>query len=215
MAAAVDFEQFILSNTFTAAPPLTPEISLHVADAALPLWQKFEDLCGQTNTLPPFWAFPWAGGQALARYILDHPEIVRGQKVLDFGAGSGIVAIAAAMAGADLVEASDIDPVSVAAIQVNARENHVSVTALCADVIDRHGWSVLLVGDTCYEKPLATRLFRWLKAETGAGVAAYLGDPGRNYFLPHGLKRLAQYDVPTPKDLEDREIRQTGVYLAA
>lgn len=213
MDAAVDFKQFVLDNTFTATPPLTPEIYIHIASAALPLWQKFEDLSGETNTPPPFWAFAWAGGQALARYILDHPEIVRGQKVLDFGAGSGIVAVAAAMAGAAVVEASDIDPVSLAATEINARENHVHVVPLCADVIGQHGWSVLLIGDTCYEKPLAERLYGWLKTETRSGVHAYFGDPGRNYFLPQGLKKLAGYDVPTPRDLEDREMRKTGVYL--
>jgi len=159
---------------------------------------------------PPYWAFAWAGGQALARYILDHPETVAGKRVLDIGSGSGLVAIAAAKAGATSVLAADIDAFSAAAIGLNAAANGANLAVTQEDLIGVAGdWDVILVGDLFYERPLAERLLTWLKP---LNRPALLGDPGRNYFPKDRVERLALYNVQTSRDLEDREIRETGVY---
>ncbi|HTO41598.1 MAG TPA: methyltransferase [Rhizomicrobium sp.] len=208
-----DPAQFIHDNTELIAPPLIPEIRLHLATEVVPLWRKTEEELEQMGVPPPYWAFAWAGGQALARYILDHPELVAGKQVLDFGAGSGLIAIACAMAGARTVLAADIDAFAVAAIGLNARVNAVHVEATVDDVIGRACvWDVLLVGDMCYERPLAERLLAWLRDCSGAGAAVFLGDPGRSYFPKSGVEKLATYNVQTTRELEDREIRQTSVY---
>jgi predicted nicotinamide N-methyase len=159
---------------------------------------------------PPYWAFAWAGGQALARYILDHPDAVRGKSVLDFGAGSGLVALAAAKAGAANVLAADIDKFSVAAIIANAEANKLAVATTADDIIGSgQAFDVILVGDMCYERPLAERLMTWLK---NRDAVILLGDPGRSYFPKQGLERLAIYNVAVTRELEDREIRETGVW---
>jgi len=159
---------------------------------------------------PPYWAFAWAGGQALARYVLDNPELVAGKRVLDFGAGSGVVALAAAKAGAASVLAADIDKFSVAAIQANALANGLTVATTSDDLIGgSEDFDIILVGDMCYERPLAERLMAWLKS---SAAEILLGDPGRAYFPKEGLVRLAQYNVATTRELEDREIRETGVW---
>jgi predicted nicotinamide N-methyase len=201
---------FVRDNSQLLAPPLVPEIRLHLASEVLPLWHKTEEELAQIGVPPPYWAFAWAGGQALARYLLDHPDLVAGKRVLDFGSGSGLVALAAAKAGAAHVVAADIDPFAIAAIARNAEANNVNVETIAENVIgtdDR--FDLILVGDMCYERPLAERLMDWLKT-TQAEVL--LGDPGRSYFPKTGLIQLATYAVPTTRELEDREIRQTGVW---
>jgi predicted nicotinamide N-methyase len=206
---------FILENTALIAPPLVPEVRLHLATEMLPLWRKSEEELEALGVPPPYWAFAWAGGQALARYILDNPNIVAGKSVLDFGSGSGLVGIAAAMAGARNVLAADIDRFASAAIALNAEANSVSVEATNADLIGCPcDWDVLLVGDMCYERPLAERLLDWLR-KCSEDAAILLGDPGRSYFPKSGVERVALYHVQTTRDLEDREIRETGVYRLA
>jgi len=203
-------DTFIRDNSQLLAPPLVPEIRLHLASEVIPLWRKTEEELAEIGVPPPYWAFAWAGGQALARYLLDHPGIVANKRVLDFGSGSGLVALAAAKAGAAHVSAADIDPFAIAAIARNAAVNNVNVETVTQDMIgtdDR--FDLILVGDMCYERPLAERLMTWLKT---ARADVLLGDPGRSYFPKTGLTRLANYSVPTTRELEDREIRETGVW---
>ena len=203
-------EEFIIANAALMAPPLVPEIKLHLATEVVPLWRATEDELAEVGVPPPYWAFAWAGGQALARYVLDNPAIVAGKKVLDIGSGSGLVAIAAAKAGAAHVLAADIDAFACAAIRLNASANASAVTATQDDLIGAaNAWDVILVGDLFYERPLAERLLAWL---TPLSVASLLGDPGRNYFPRDRVHKLAVYNVQTTRDLEDREIRETGVY---
>ncbi len=203
-------DAFVRDNSQLLAPPLVPEIKLHLASEVIPLWRKTEEELAQIGVPPPYWAFAWAGGQALARYVLDHPEIATGKRVLDFGAGSGMVGIAAAMAGALRVIAADIDPFAIAAITRNAAANRVTIETVIDDVIGSDGpFDLILVGDMCYERPLAERLMAWL---TCARADILLGDPGRSYFPKIGLTQLAAYSVPTTRELEDREIRETGVW---
>ena len=203
-------ENFITANAALIAPPLVPEIKLHLATEVVPLWRATEEELAEIGVPPPYWAFAWAGGQALARYVLDNPAIVAGQRVLDIGAGSGLVALAAARAGAATVLAADIDAFACAAIRLNASANNCSVTTTQDDLIGApNAWDVILVGDLFYERPLAERLLAWL---TLLDVPALLGDPGRNYFPKDRVEKLATYAVQTTRDLEDREIRETGVY---
>ena len=203
-------EEFITTNAALMAPPLVPEIRLYLATEVVPLWRATEEELEKMGVPPPYWAFAWAGGQALARYILDHPQSVAGKRVLDIGSGSGLVAIAAAKAGAASVLAADIDAFSTAAIALNAAANGVTVSVTQDDLIGVEGdWDVILVGDLFYERPRAERLLAWLKP---LGRPALLGDPGRNYFPKDRTERLALYNVQTSRDLEDREIRETGVY---
>ena len=212
-----DAAAFIRANTAIATPPLVPEIRLHLATEITPIWQASEDLLARADVPPPFWAFPWAGGQALARHVLDRPAIVAGRRVLDFGAGSGLVAIAAALAGAEAVVAAEIDDFAAAAIALNAALNGVAVTVERADLIGRAAgaWDVVLVGDMCYEQPLADRLTGWLRRLAGDGLTVLLGDPGRSYVPTSGLAALARYTVPTSRELEDRESREGVVWRVA
>lgn len=208
-----DPAQFIRDNTELIAPPLVPEIRLHLATEVVPLWRKTEEELEQMGVPPPYWAFAWAGGQALARYILDHRDVVAGKRVLDFGSGSGLIAIACMQAGATCVLAADIDAFAVAAIGLNARANDVRVAATAEDMIgQQRDFDVLLVGDMCYERPLAERLLAWLLDCVRDDAAVFLGDPGRSYFPKSGVEKLATYNVQTTRELEDREIRQTSVY---
>jgi len=203
-------KQFILENTALVAPPLVPEVRLHLATEVVPLWRKTEEELEAEGVPPPYWAFAWAGGQALSRYVLDNPDIVRGKDVLDFGSGSGVVAIAAAKAGARRVLAADIDVFAAAAIALNAEANAARVEVTRDDVIGGAGeWQTILVGDMCYERPLAERLLVWLKERR---ATVLLGDPGRSYFPKSGTEKLATYRVQTTRELEDREIRETSVF---
>lgn len=203
-------EHFITTNAALIAPPLVPEIKLYLASEVVPLWRATEDELEKIGVPPPYWAFAWAGGQALARYILDNPDLVRGKQVLDIGSGSGLVGIAAAKAGAAHVLAADIDGHAIAAIRLNAAANGCDIAVTQDDLIGLPGaWDIILVGDLFYERPLAERLLAWLEP---MAVPALLGDPGRNYFPKDKVEKLASYEVQTTRDLEDREIRQTGVY---
>jgi predicted nicotinamide N-methyase len=201
---------FIRANTELLSPPLVPEIKLHLATEIMPLWRKSEEELEAMGVPPPYWAFAWAGGQALARYVLDNRPTVRGKRVLDFGSGSGLVGIAAAMAGAASVLSADIDRYAEAAIRLNAEMNGVAIMTTTDDIIGTRGdWDIVLIGDMCYERPLAERLLAWLR---NSGADALLGDPGRSYFPKSDVERLALYNVQVTRDLEDREIRETGVY---
>jgi predicted nicotinamide N-methyase len=208
-----DPARFVRANTELIAPPLVPEIRLHLATEVVPLWRKTEEELEAQCIPPPYWAFAWAGGQALARYILDHPAEVAGRLVLDFGSGSGLVAVAAAKAGAADVLAGDIDGFALAAIALNAEANDVMVRTISDDVIgSRAAWDLILLGDMCYERPLAERLLAWLTERARGGTRVLLGDPGRSYFPKSGVDKLATYRVQTTRELEDRELRETSVY---
>jgi predicted nicotinamide N-methyase len=161
---------------------------------------------------PPFWAFAWPGGQALARYILDKPAQVAGRHVLDFAAGCGIAAIAASRAGAKLVEAAEIDPLAIAAIALNARENGAQLCALAGDVVGSPcRWDLILCGDICYEAPMTRHLLPWL-TDMAKAADVWIADPGRAYLPRHGLSHLAEYEIPTSLELEDRASRSTTIF---
>ena len=205
---------FVRRNTAITAPPLVPEIRLRLATEITPIWQATEETLARSGLPPPYWAFAWAGGQALARYLLDHPEVVAGRSVLDFGAGSGLVAIAAAKAGAVSVLAAEIDHFAAAAIAANAALNEVAIAVTTADVLDTGDprWEVVTAGDVCYERPMAERVTAWLRDIARRGGLVLIGDPGRAYLPSHGLRERARYLVPTSRELEDRESRDGVVW---
>ena len=205
---------FILENTRVQPPPHTPELNLHLADEVTPIWRLTEEALSEIGLPPPFWAFAWAGGQALARYVLDHPDEVAGKRVLDFASGSGIVGIAAMRAGAGHVLATDIDPFCGAALEVNRELNGVRVDFTDQNLLDAPppDVDVILAGDICYEKPLADQVMNWLAAAHVRGTRVLIGDPGRSYFPRVGLEKLAEYEVPTTRELEDREVKKTAVW---
>ncbi len=206
--------EFIRVNTSVLPPPLVPELRLHLAHEAVPLWQKTEEELGELGLPPPFWAFAWAGGQALARHVLDHPDVVRGKRVIDLASGSGLVGIAAMKAGAAQVLAADIDGFAVEAIGLNATLNAVKVSKTADDLLSTPApdCDVILVGDLFYEKQLASRVFEWLAAAETRGITALIGDPGRSYLPRERLEKLAEYQVPVTRDLEDAEIKRTSVW---
>ena len=205
---------FVRGNTVVTAPPLVPEIRLYLATEITPIWQATEETLARSALPPPFWAFAWAGGQALARYLLDHPAEVAGRSVLDFGAGSGLVAIAAAKAGAASVLAAEIDHFAVAAIAANAALNDVAIAVTTADLLDTVDprWEVVSAGDVCYERPMADRVTGWLRGLAARGTLVLLGDPGRAYLPSEGLVERARYLVPTSRELEDRDTRDAVVW---
>lgn len=204
---------FIRSSTSLRPVPHAPEIRLHVADEATELWQKTEEELGQIGLPPPFWAFAWAGGQALARYVLDHPGLVRGLSVLDVASGSGLVAIAAARAGAARVTANDIDAFAAAAVAENAAANDLSVAFVSGDLVgsDR-GWDVVLAGDTFYQRDMAERFGPWLEGLALRGATVLIGDPGRSYLPRERLEMVVTYEVPVTRALEDAEVKKTSVW---
>ncbi|WP_239025036.1 class I SAM-dependent methyltransferase [Rhodoligotrophos defluvii] len=210
-------EAFIRDNTVLLPVPHVPALRLHLAHEALALWSKTEEELGEMGLPPPFWAFAWAGGQALARYILDNPVLVRDKRVLDFGAGSGIVAIAAAMAGAAAVTAAEIDGYAEIAIRLNARANGVDVTTDARDLLSlaREPYQVVLAGDVCYERPMAERVIAWLDGYAAEGAVVLIGDPGRSYLPRDRLEKLIEYQVPVSRDLEDAEIKRAAVWRFA
>jgi predicted nicotinamide N-methyase len=209
----VDPAIFVRRNTAVGAPPFVPEIRLHLASEVTPLWQATEETLARGAVPPPFWAFAWAGGQALARYLLDHPQTVAGRSVLDFGSGSGLVALAAAKAGARPVLAAEIDPFAAAAIAGNAALNKVLVEVTTVDLVDAGpAWEVVTAGDVCYERAMAERLVPWLRALAAHGSLVLLGDPGRAYLPAWGLVERARYLVPTSREIEDRDARETVVW---
>ena len=205
---------FILANTRLQSPPHTPELALHLADEITPIWKMTEEALEEIGLPPPFWAFAWAGGQALARYLIDNPAIVGGKRVIDFASGSGIVAIAAARAGAVQVLAADIDGFCGAAVALNALANGVKVDFTDVDLLDAPAPNadVILAGDICYEKPLAERVMAWLGEARSRGATVLIGDPGRSYFPRTGLLKLAEYQVPTTRELEDFAVKRTAVW---
>lgn len=208
----IDINSFIRAQTVVAHPPLVPEIALHLATEITPLWQATEARLEREGIEPPYWAFPWAGGQALARHLLDRPQTVAGKRVLDFGAGSGLVALAAARGGA-MVEAAELDPMAAAAINLNAALNNLPVTVITGDVIGRDGgWDVVLAGDMFYERKLAAAALPWLRGLVARGALVLLGDPGRAYLPESGLTEVAVYSVPTTRELEDREMREGRIW---
>ncbi len=212
-ARAPDRADFIRTHTRLLHPPHAPEIALHLADEATALWEKTEEELGELGLPPPFWAFAWAGGQALARHVLDNPALVAGRSVLDFASGSGLVAIAAARAGAARVEASEVDPFAIDAIALNARANGVCVTPRQGDIVGRdEGWDVVLAGDVSYERDMAARVTDWLCALHGRGASVLIGDPGRSYLARDRLAPLAEYRVAVTRALEDCEIKRTHVW---
>lgn len=203
-------EDFVRGNASQTLPPLVPEITLYLASEVLPLWKKTEEELAEMGVPPPYWAFAWAGGQALARYVLDHPDLVAGKRVLDIGSGSGLVGIAAAKAGAASVLAADIDAFALAAIALNAHANGVQLAITGEDRIGGPApFDVILVGDLFYERPLAERLLAWL---TPLPALVLMGDPGRTYFPKDGIDKRTSYQVAVSRDLEDRELRDTAVY---
>lgn len=204
-------EAFIRAHTVLTTAALVPEVSLHLASAITPIWQASEAWLRQANVEPPFWAFAWPGGQAMARYMLDHPEAVRGRRVLDFAAGCGIAAIACAQAGA-AVDASDVDRLAVAAIELNAAVNGMEVAALTEDMVGQPcRWDVILCGDVCYEAPMTRYIMPWLR-RMAAECEVWLADPGRAYLPTEGMMFVGQYDVPTSLELEDRTLRPTRLF---
>jgi predicted nicotinamide N-methyase len=211
-----DAEDFILANTSLIAPPHVPEIRLHLADEAHDLWQKTEEELERIGLPPPFWAFAWAGGQGLSRYVLDHPAIVKGRRVLDFASGSGLVGIAAAKAGATSVLASDIDPFCAVAIRLNAKANAEELEYTEVDCIDTdNGWDVVLAGDVFYDRSFADRLIPWFERLSARGAQVLVGDPGRSYLPKDKLIPLAVYAVPVTRGLEDAEVKRTTVWRFA
>ncbi|HLG86416.1 MAG TPA: 50S ribosomal protein L11 methyltransferase [Alphaproteobacteria bacterium] len=205
---------FVRAQTAPCATALVPEIRLHLAGEVTPLWEATEASLAETGLPPPFWAFAWPGGQAIARTLLDRPELAQGRTVLDFAAGCGIAAIAAARAGAARVRASEIDPFAAAAIALNADANDVAVEVLEADLLAapaaRH--DLILAGDLCYERPMAERVFAWLSAAARAGAEVLLADPGRAYLPKAGLVEIASHEVRTTLELENRTSMVTRVF---
>jgi len=214
MAVIRDPAAFILKETRVKPVPHAEEILLHVADEAMNLWQKTEDELGELGLAPPFWAFAWAGGQGLARYILDTPECVAGRRIVDFACGSGLVGIAAMKAGAASCHAVDIDPFALTATRLNADLNKVTVSVETADITETTvpDADLVICGDVFYDRQMADRVIGFLDRLLEAGVEVLVGDPGRSY-LPHDrLSELAAYSVPVVGALEDNEIKRTKVF---
>jgi predicted nicotinamide N-methyase len=214
--ADTDPAGFIRAWTALAPPSLLPELRLYLAGPVTPLWEATEKTLEEKALPPPYWAFAWPGGQAIARHVLDHPRLVLGKRVLDFAAGSGVVGIAAAKAGAKRITATELDPLALVAIRLNALANGVAVDAIDRDVTTHDTEDdVILAGDVCYERAMAEAVWPWLQTQARRGVAVLLADPGRAYAPRTGLVELARYRVPTSLELEDRLERETVVYRVA
>ncbi|MFD0568437.1 class I SAM-dependent methyltransferase [Kitasatospora gansuensis] len=209
-----DLQTFIRAQTLLAPVPFVPEVQLYQAAEAIGLWERTEQAKGEIGLPPPFWGFAWAGGQALARYVLDHPELVAGRQVLDLAAYSGLVAVAAALRGAAGVTAAEIDAYAVAAIQINAEANGVAVDARCENLLDGDGApaDVVLAGDVFYERAMAERVLPFLTRAAARGAVVLVGDPGRAYLPRAAFGSVAVYQVPTAADLEDRPVKTTTVW---
>jgi predicted nicotinamide N-methyase len=220
MAGMARDQRIIRTGTRLGPVPLVPEIRLYQASDPISLWQHTEATSGRTGLDPPFWAFAWAGGQALARYLLDHPRTARGRDVIDIASGSGLVAIAAAMAGAAAVTAYDIDPLATEAIEVNAAANGVTVRAVCADVLDRDdlpsaGTGLVLVADAFYQRDLAAGVMRFAGRGHARGAVVLAADFGRAYLPRDRLRPLASYDVPGQRVTEDSDTKRTTIWSLA
>lgn len=213
-ARVPDAQRFIAENTRLLTPPLVPEIKLHLAEESIPIWKKTEEELGEMNVPPPFWAFAWAGGQALARHLLDNRDLTAGKRVLDLGCGSGLTAIAAAMCSAKEVLAADIDAFSLAATRLNATTNGVTVATTDRDMLDDAAcaFDVILVGDLFYERQLADRVLGYIERAKAGGAISLIGDPQRSYFPRGRFTQLAAFEVPVTRELEDAEIKKTAVW---
>ena len=213
--APSDPQGFIRSQTALERPAMVPELRLWLASEITPIWEATEAALEKHGIDPPYWAFCWPGGQAVARWLLDNPQTVAGKRVLDFAAGSGVAALAAARAGARQVIANDIDPMAIAAIALNAAENGLSIDSEQVDRLARPGEpdvDVVIAGDVCYEREMSARALDWLRSHAALGRLVLLGDPGRNYFSATGLIELARYSIPTSLQLENRGLRETTVW---
>lgn len=205
--------EFIERNTRPNRTPLVPELELFLADEIVPLWHSTEAELEEAGLAPPFWAFAWAGGQALARYILDQPSLVGGRTVLDFASGCGIVGIAAAKSGALSVLCADTDPMAQAACTINGHHNQVSVHTTTEDLIGADLVpDVVLAGDICYEQPMAEKVMPWLESLARRGALVLVGDPGRAYLPKSSLNCIAEYSVSALRALEDSDVRAAGVF---
>ncbi|MCQ4158826.1 50S ribosomal protein L11 methyltransferase [Roseomonas sp. GC11] len=208
-----DAAAFIAAHTALARPALVPEVELYLATEITPIWQASEDWLAEKNIEPPFWAFAWPGSQVLARMILDGAIPVAGRRVLDFAAGGGLAAIAAARAGARHVEAAEIDPLAIAAIALNAAHNGVAVEAAVGDVVGApRRWDTVLAGDVCYEAPMTGHIMPWLRGLAAQGVEVLVADPGRAYLPKSGLEAIGSLTVPTTRELEDRDQRTVTIF---
>ena len=209
-----DRPAFIRANTKLLSPPLVPEIKLYLAEESLPIWQKTEEELGQINVPPPFWAFAWAGGQALARYLLDNREIVAGKSVLDLGCGSGLTAIAPMLAGAKSALAADIDMLALTAVALNAEANGVVVETTSENLLafPPKPFDVTLVGDLFYERAMSDAVLAYIEAAAAQGSVIMIGDPQRTYFPRGRFQQVAEYNVPVTRELEDNEIKRTAVW---
>ena len=211
-----DPEGFVRANTALETPAMVPEFRLWLATEYVPIWQATESWLEAHNVDPPYWAFCWPGGQAIARYLLDHPEVVRGHRVIDFAAGSGVSSLAAARAGARSVVANDVDALALVAARLNAAANGLAIE------VSRDDWlagadgapeaDVVIAGDVCYEQAMSARALAWLRGHARRGRLVLLGDPGRNYFTAKGLEERARYTIPTSLQLENRGMRETVVW---
>ncbi|MEB2847644.1 methyltransferase [Rhizobiales bacterium RZME27] len=211
-----DPKDFILANTDLMRPPHVPEVQLHLASEAHDLWLKTEDELQEIGLPPPFWAFAWAGGQGLARYVFDHPDLVAGKRVLDFATGSGLVAIAAMKAGAAHVLAADIDPWVEMAVSLNAEANGVELAFMRENLVGQSVEAdVILAGDVFYDRDFAAALVPWFKRLSDQGKLVIVGDPGRSYCPKESLVALATYEVPVTRALEDGEVKRTTVWRFA
>lgn len=214
ISATDDHRGFILANTKLMQPPLVPEVRLYLAEESLPLWEKTEEQLGEMDVPPPFWAFAWAGGQALARYILDHPDCAQGKRVIDLGSGSGLCAVAASMAGASDVLAADVDPFAGRAMVLNADANGVSVRTTTDDILGRDQVfaDLLLIGDLFYERELSDQVLAFAARHRQSGAEVLIGDPRRSFFPVDRFEQVAEYCVPVTRALEDSEIKRTAVW---
>jgi predicted nicotinamide N-methyase len=207
-------QRFIQANTRLLSPPLVPEIKLHLAEESLPIWQKTEEELGEMNVPPPYWAFAWAGGQALARYMLDNTALVAGKRVLDLGSGSGLTAIAALLAGASAVLASDIDLMALDAVRLNGKANGLEPKTTSTDLLGATParYDIVLAGDLFYERQLADRVLSFIDAAAAQGAMVLVGDPQRAYFPKQRFASVAEYHVPVTRELEDMELKRTAVW---
>lgn len=212
----IDPEGFIRNNTALGAPAMVPEFKLWLATEYVPIWQATETWLEERNVDPPYWAFCWPGGQAVARHLLDNPATVAGKRVIDFAAGSGVASLAAVRAGAASVVANDIDALSLVAARLNAAANGLAIDTCSDDWLAEPDGApetdVVIAGDVCYEREMSVRALAWLRNHANLGRLVLLGDPGRNYFTAQGLEEQARYEIPTSLQLENRGMRETVVW---
>jgi predicted nicotinamide N-methyase len=208
-----DLRAFVRRHTRLLPVPDLPGVRLLQADDVMAVMRLAGAELGQPDPPLPFWAFAWAGGLAVARYVFDHPEEVAGRQVIDVASGSGLCAIAALRSGAAEVHAVDIDPLAQAAVALNARANGLRIGFSRRDLLDAPppACDVILAGDVCYEETMAKRMLDWLRLASRLGARVLVGDPGRAY-LPPGLDRLATYRVRTSRELENAEVKESAVY---